>query len=316
MTLMDVEIRAEDFLPESRAISNSEVTTFLSCKEMYNFAFLLNLAPKIEKRQITRGTLGHGWFEHYIIARLSGASHEDSMRAASSWLAHQIREGAESDIIAEVNMLCNRYMQYHQGWPDWELLGTEQRLDLELSDTLTLPIRYDLFVRHKPTGRQLIGDFKFTYDFWSADDHRLNPQMPKYISVMRANGYQVDGGFLEEIRTRRIVAKDKLAEPEKHLWKRTKYDPSIANLRNTLRQHVAASLDIERHRALDPKTRADETVPIRNKYGPCKYCAFTDLCVSKIEGKTDLSVDIRVGYIENAYAQGYNSNGTGQEFDF
>lgn len=316
MTLMDVEIRNEDFLPESRAISNSEVTTFLSCKEQYNFAFMLNLAPKEEARHLSRGNLGHGWFEHYIRARLHGDNHQDSMKAASAYLVGQLRNGAKPDVISEVQMLCNRYMAYHNGWPDWELLGTEERLDLKLSDTLTLPIRYDLFVRHKPTGRQLIGDFKFTYDFWSVDDHRLNPQMPKYISVMRANGYQVDGGFLEEIRTRRITAKDKLAEPDKHLWKRSNYIPSRSNLLNTLRSHVAASLDIERHRALDPKTRADETVPVRNKYGPCKYCAFVDLCVAKIEGKQDLSVDIRVGFIENAYAKGYNPNATGKEFDF
>ena len=50
MTLLDVALKPEDFLPDSRAISNSEAIAFLSCKRQYNFAFVDNLAPKVEGR--------------------------------------------------------------------------------------------------------------------------------------------------------------------------------------------------------------------------------------------------------------------------
>lgn len=306
MTLLDVELRPEDFLPESRAISNSEAISFLTCKRQYNFAFVDNLAPKHEGRQLTRGTMGHKWMQVYIEARLAGASHEEAMQAASSYLTTCIQEGAPIDIVMEVQMLNERYMRVHQGWPDWQLLGTEQRLDLKISDSLTLPIRYDLYVMHKPTGRRLIGDFKYTYDFWSYEDHALNPQMPKYISTLAANGFEVHGGFLEQIRTRKITDPAKIAQPNKHLWQRTPYNPSRANLYNTLKQHVATSLQIERHRALDDKTREDESIPVLNKYGACQFCNFKSLCIAKLEGKKDLSVDIRVDYVHNTYAEGYN----------
>jgi len=305
MSLMDVPTKPTDFEEESRAISNSEVITYLSCKRMYNFAFIDNLAPKEEARQLTRGSLGHAWMQTYIEARLNGSSHELSLKAASEFLGKQLQDGIPIDLIGEVQMLCNRYMDYHKGWPEWELLGTEQRVDLRLTDTLILPIRYDLFIKHKPTGRNLIGDFKFTFDFWSYEDHALNPQMPKYISVMRANGFHVDGGFLEQIRTRKISDPAKLAEPEKHLWTRSMYSPSAANLYNTLRQHVAVSIDIERHRRLPAQQREDESPPVLNKYGPCRYCSFAELCIAMLEGKKDLTVDIRVGYTANTY--GYNN---------
>lgn len=304
MSLMDVEIRPQDFLPESRAISNSEVITYLSCRRMYDFAFLHNLAPKVEAAPLTRGTIGHGWFENYIQARLNSSPHEQALKAASDYLGQCIRDGSPVEIVGEVQMLCQRYMDYHNGWPEWRLLGTEQRVDLRLSETLVLPIRYDLYVEHIPTGQRLIGDFKFTYDFWSYEDHAINPQMPKYISVMKANGFIVDGGFLEQIRTRKITAADKLANPTKHLWTRTPYKPSRANLLHAMRQHVATSLEIEDYRNLSDKEREEKSIPIMNKYGPCRYCSFSPLCIAMIEGKKDLTVDIRSGFTQNTY--GYN----------
>lgn len=75
-----------------------------------------------------------------------------------------------------------------------------------------------------------------------------------------------------------------------------------------LRQHVAASLEIEKFRALPDAEREVAAIPVLNKHGACKYCNFKDLCVSEIEGKKDLSVDIRVNYVKNTY--GYNDQNT------
>lgn len=304
MTLMDVEIRPEDFLPESRAISNSEVTSYLSCKRQYNFAFIDVLAPKEEGRQLTRGTLGHAYMQWYIEARLNSSDHDLSMKKADEVFIQAMKDGTKPDIVMETQTLCQRYMAAHNGFPEWEFLGTEQRLDLRITDTLIFPIRYDVYVMEKSNGKRRIGDFKFTYDFWSYEDHALNGQLPKYMTVMRANGFQVDSAFLEQIRTRKITDPVKLRSPKNNLWVRSDYYPSNANLANTLRQHVAASLEIERHRALDPKTREDESIPVLNKFGACKYCNFKPLCIAKLEGKRDLTVDIRSGYTTNTY--GYN----------
>lgn len=288
--------------PESRNVSNSEVTTFLACKRQYDFAFILNLAPKVTPTPLARGTLGHLAFEYYVKARLAGDTHEQALKAAEEAYTQALREGVSLEVVMETKFLWLRYMNFHQGWPEYDLLGSEERMDLKLTDTLSMPIRYDLYVRNRKTGEYLIGDYKFTYDFWQPWEHDLNGQMPKYIEVMRLNGYPCDGGFLEEVRTRPL-GKDKARDP-KQTWRRTTYRPTIAVKRSVLRQHVATSLEIEKHRALSAEERETVSIPVLNKHGACKFCNFKDLCNSMNQGKKDLSVDIEVGYTQNTY--GYN----------
>lgn len=292
-----------ELMPEKRNISNSEVTAFLTCKRMYRYAFCFNLEPKITSTPLSRGTLGHLAFENYVIARLNSSNHEQAMKAGRQTFIDAMKEGKIGiDVITETQFIWQRYMEFHKGWPEFTLLGTEQRIDLELTPTLNFPIRYDVYVEEIRTGKRLIGDYKFTYDFWSPDDHDLNGQMPKYIGVLQANGIRCDGGFLEEVRTRPL-GKEKSADP-KNLWRRTNYFPSLAKRRSVLRQHVATSIEIESFRSLSEEEQRSVAVPVLNKHGACKYCNFKDLCNSENEGKDDLTLDIQIGYTQNTY--GYN----------
>lgn len=289
-----------------RNISNSEVTSWLSCRQMYYFAFFLNLAPKETPTPLARGTLGHAFFEKYIEARLNGAAHANSIEHAAQVFPEALKNGVSVEVVLETKALCDRYMAHHKGWPEWELLGTEERVDLKVTNEITIPIRYDLLVRDRASGRVLLGDFKFTYDFWSPNDHSLNGQAPKYIAVMQANGLQVDGGFLEEIRTRKL-GKEK-ANDTKNLWRRTSYYPSNARRRSALKQHIAASFEIIDYWNASEDEREARSVPVLNKHGACKFCNFTSLCSSKLDGKTDLSLDIATDFVDNTY--GYNKTAT------
>lgn len=293
----------EDFTKlNERNISNSEVTAFLTCKRMYEFAFGMELTPKETSVPLARGTLGHLAFENYVRARLNSSNHQQAMKAVTDTFPQAMREGVTVDVAMETKLLVERYMAHHQGWPELRLLGTEERVDLKVTDDFTIPIRYDVLAEEISTGRVLVGDYKFTYDFWQPSDHDLNVQMPKYIAVMRANGMAVDGGFLEEIRTRPLGA-EKSADP-KNLWRRTKYFPGPMRLRNAMKQHIQASFEIVEHRAKSPEQRMEDATPVFNKHGACKYCNFKDLCNSMMDGVTDLGLMISTGYTENTY--GYN----------
>lgn len=284
-----------------RNISNSEVTCWLTCKQQYHFAFMLSLTPKDTVVPLARGTLGHEAFQRYVEARLDDSNHTLAMKAAEKVFTDAMSK-LTIDLVLETKFLWLRYMEFHRGWPEFELLGTEQRHDLTITDTIGMPMRYDVLVKQISTGKVLIGDFKFTYDFWRPEEHSLNGQMPKYIQILNNNGIEVHGGFLEEVRTRKL-GEEKSSDP-KNLWKRTYYYPSIAKKRAVLRQHVAASLEIERYRSLPEYERDIETIPVLNKHGACKNCNFKDLCISKLDGKEDLTLDIQLGYVENTY--GYN----------
>lgn len=289
--------------PTRRNISNSEVTTFLTCRQMYDFAFVRNLAPKKTAKALDRGTLGHLSFQYYIEARLNGANHEQALAASIRAFNEAAAAGVSVEIVLETRYLVERYHAFHNGWPEWNLLGTEEYAELPITDEIVLPIRYDLYVEEIETGRKLIGDFKFTFRFWASVEHSLNGQMPKYITVMQKNGFQVDGGFLEQIRTEKL-GKEK-ASDHRNLWKRTSYYPRGITRRNMLRQHVATSLEIMEYRALPDAEREAKTIPVLNKHGACKYCNFKELCASKLQG-ADIDHFIKTDFVQNSYAEGYN----------
>lgn len=299
-------IRPEDFLPESRNISNSEVTTFLSCKRQYDFAFIERggLEPLVTPRHLERGTVGHFIQEKYIEGRLDGMNHERALAYAKGNLKFLLESDQVTlDVALEAQGLVERYHAYHQGWPEWELLGTEQRVDLKLTDTLSIAIRYDLKFRERSTDKVYIGDWKFTYDFWTGKKHAMHPQMPKYIAVMRANNYQVDGAKIFEIRTR-VLGKEKASDP-KNLWRETPFYPTPQELNEAIRQHVQASLEIEKHRALDDDYRRNYvSIPTRNIYGACTFCAFDGPCNALNKGAKDISLMLDTEFKTNTY--GYN----------
>lgn len=288
-----------------RNISNSEVTTFLSCKRQYEFNYGLELQPKKTGDPLARGSFFHLGMELYWLARLEGATHQQAMQKGM-----EAFNPSNDDIRGSVNMameaqfLWIRYMNFHDGFPDIEPLGTENQLYVEITPTIQMAIKYDFYFREKSTGKYYIKDYKLAYEFWKDEDHDLNGQMPKYISVLQANGFRVDGGYLEEIRTRKLGV-EKASDP-RNLWKRTIYKPSPMKKAALLKQHIATSIEIEKYRALPPEERAEIAQPVLNKHGACKFCNFTDLCIALLEGKKDLSVDIRVGYTQNTYVQQYN----------
>lgn len=285
-----------------RNISNSEVISWLSCRLQYDFAFMQNLTPKETPTPLSRGTLGHEAFQRYVETRLEGFNHSQALNAPKQVFLNAMKE-LTPDVVLETKFLFDRYMEHHKGWPEWTLLGAEQRHDLPITEELAIPMRYDILVKENRTNKILVGDFKFTYEFWQPYEHDLNPQLPKYIQILNNNGIEVHGGFLEEIRTRPL-GKDKSNDP-KNLWRRTHYYPSIARKRNLLRQHVAASIEIEQYRSLSREDQLATAQPVLSKHGACKYCNFKDLCASKLDGG-DLTVAIQLDYTQNTY--GYNNN--------
>ena len=287
---------------KARNISNSEVTAWLSCRRMYYFAFVQELAPKITPEPLARGSIGHEYLEFYWKSRLAGLGHTESMDKANEAFINPC-EPTTIDVLMNTQFIVTRFMQAHEAeFMNWKPLGVEQQFDLPLTSGLNITIKYDLYFEDLRTNKKSILDWKFAYDFWSVEDHDLNGQMPKYIAVLQARGYKVDGGYIQEIRTRPLGA-EKSKDP-KNLWKRTHYVPSSPRKRSVLKQHVAASLEIEKFRSLDTDAQIDAAIPVLNKHGACKFCNFKDLCNSMIEGKRDLSVDIRVGYQQSPY--GYN----------
>lgn len=288
-----------------RNISNSEVTTWLSCRLQYFFAHFRNLEPKITGTALYRGGIGHEAFQRYSEARIDGKSHDDAMIHANQLFTKEMAKYPERmNTIMQTWHIFKKYQAYHKGWPNvFRILSVEQRFDLPLTPEINMTIRYDTMMEEVSTGKILIGDYKFTYDFWSPLDHNLNGQAPKYISVMNANGYQVHGGFLEELRTRQLSEKNGNANDPKQLWRRTNYFPSNTLKKNVLRQHVGASLEINKYWNTSEAEREALSIPVLNKHGACKFCNFKEVCAIKLAGG-DWEFQLEREFQPNTY--GYN----------
>lgn len=298
-----------------RNVSNSEVTTFLSCKRQYDFAFIEELTPKETSDPLARGSGFHYAMELYWNKRIEGWTHEAAYEYAEVNGFSELPEGWSLDMLMHAQFLWRRFMNFHNGFPDWKPLGTEIKLTLPMTPALNISIKYDFYYYHLTKKKYVLLDWKVTYEFWKDIDHELNGQMPKYIAVLQANGFAVDEGELAEIRSRPLGA-EKSKDP-RNLWKFTRYNPTTAKKRSVLQQHIGASVLIEKYRALSPEERALESLPVLNKHGICKSCNFKDLCTAMLEGKKDLSVDIRVGYKHNEYVDQHNeSKGTLPNVDF
>lgn len=295
----------------SRNISNSEVTTWLSCRRQYVYAFGMELEPINTSTPLARGTVFHYAMELYWKARMQGHDHDTSMSMAMVAFG-EIPEGYTLDQVMEAQFLWVRYMNHHEGFPDWKPLGTELKYILPITPTINMSIKYDFYFEVISSGKRYVLDYKTSFDFWTIEDHDLNGQMPKYIAALQANGFQVDGGILEEIRTRKL-GKEKASDP-KNLFRRTFYTPSFAKKRSVLAQHIAAAVEIEEFRNMPKEEQALKAIPVLNKHGACKFCNFKDLCNSELEGKKDLSVDIRVGYRHNDYVNEHNESGYHEYF--
>lgn len=286
-----------------RKISNSEATAWLACRRQYLWGYYRNLTPKRTPDNFTRGTLGHLAFQRYAEALMAGLNHDAAMKAAESAFKDAVGH-LEIAIIMQTQFLFTRYMNHpdNKGWPYWRVINTEQHHDLKMNDDITLPLRYDIMVEERATGKVLIGDFKYTYDFWRFGDHDLNGQLPKYIYVMNANGIQVHGGFLEEIRTREL-GKEKASQP-KNLWRRTQYRPTLEKKRNLIKQHLLASMEITDFWNLPTdEEREFKAIPVLDKYGICKNCFFREACATYLDGgDVDLYLDMH--FTQNTY--GYN----------
>ena len=95
-----------------RNISNSEVSTWLSCRNKYRYAFDLDLEPKKRSDPLTRGTIGHDALDVYYKTLQAGVepTHVRAMDAATKRLGTIMSQpDAPFDLILDVRRILELY---------------------------------------------------------------------------------------------------------------------------------------------------------------------------------------------------------------
>lgn len=281
-----------------RNISNSEVATWLTCRNKYRYAFDLDLEAKKKSEPLTRGTIGHEALDIYYKMLKEGHKHEVAHRLATERLGYLMgMHDAPIEVILDVRRILELYWAYYEGDSNWEILEVEEMHNLPLNEDYSMPTRLDLLVREKDTGKVALVDHKFYYDMPNADKLSLNVQFPKYIGALASAGITVDYCLLNVLRYR------KLKNPAlSDLFKRHKVTVSPAKIRRALHTHILASQEITEYRALPEAVRPSRAIPVFNDM-ICKHCDFAALCQSEFDGG-EINYLIETDYQKNSY--GYN----------
>jgi hypothetical protein len=266
-------------LVDTRRISNSEVSTWLTCQQRYYYEFDLKLAPIHNTEALSRGILGHEVLAKYYIARKAGHSHSDCVEVARTFLGSYMGGGSQFDlaIVLELDKILANYWPIAESLP-WEILHVEQQFDVWLTQEFEFSMRLDLLIRDLSDGKIKVVDHKFVYDFWNMDKIRLSGQLPKYIGALRANNIKVDDAILNQIRYRKMKA-----PTLDQLFQQTPVAPSNARVVNTVRQQIIASQEIMKWKDLPVEMRGKRALRVLNPM-VCNGCPVKGLCMEELDG--------------------------------
>lgn len=283
-----------------RKISNSEVGTWLSCRRKYYYKFDLNITPIKTGVALGRGVMFHAAMEAFNKNYINTKNFNDAKLVGMIYIKDQLANVSEYEqsTTMDVYRIYENYMGVLQERiNEWDILEAEEDYDMPINEHYSMPMRLDLLIRERATDEICLVDYKTCYDFWSEDQIALSPQAAKYIGSLRTNGKLVDKLILEQVRYRSI----KDPSPEQ-LFRRTTIRPSVAKIRNVLRDHITASNSITQYRNLEADQRDNLATRVMNPM-ICKGCEVRELCKSELDGGS-IDYMIATDYKKNSY--GYN----------
>lgn len=286
-----------------KVISNTEVSTFNTCERRWFYAHYIRLMPIKFSQSLSRGLLGHEALAAYYNTLLQGGSEEEAKKASTTVLmVEAIRSDSDMEMIDHLRLLLNRYYQWAKEFINsFEIIEVEKSYILPLTSQYAYGMRLDLLAKMmnpgKYCGEVCVIDHKFTYDFWKLDDLRINPQIPKYIGVLRTLGHpEVNYGFLNQLRYRHKLVDKR--EPE-DLFQRDPIEPSARKVRSIFTEQIKASERIIKFYEMSPEQAEDSVLRSMNKMN-CKNCPFLDLCVADLEG-SDTTLMKQTWFMPNTY---------------
>lgn len=285
-----------------RNISNSEVFAWNKCQRYYYYSFDLNLTPIKPANALARGIVGHSALEaYYKVLQESPGAYRAAEQEGFRVLTRALDNAGMFDMnmLAELRHILGRYFEFAKT-DGWKILAVERRFDWQIVEDITYTLRLDLAIRDpKYNGEAVLVDHKFVYNFWSQDDIDLNPQLPKYMGGIIANGLQVDRVMVNQIRYR-VRKSSPYADHE--MFKRDYDKPNANTIKNLMREQMLISRRIQKWRELPLDERNRRAVGVRNNL-ICKNCSFAALCITELKGGYTQGI-IDTEYRQNEY--GYN----------
>ena len=289
-------------LGDARIVSNSEVDNFQTCQRKHLFSFILNKEPRHPGRSLSIGIIGHEILAVYYRAIKAGMAKDEAEREAIKDLtAMFVESDTDPEVLSMVHALVTRYITQDSIPATCDIIAVEEDFYLPINEEFWYGMRLDLLVKAR-VGRQrgnyIIVDHKFTYDFYTADDLQLNPQLPKYVSPVRFAGIPVKEGYINQLRTRfhaGLIPK----KGDTDLFNRAPIKLTEERVKSSLNYQMILSKRIIDRQKLPLELQLEEAVPNLNKM-VCRNCPFKQPCEMMNEGQ-DITRILDAHYKDRTY---------------
>lgn len=290
-------------------VSNTEITSFSTCKRAHYYRFILSLEPRdhILSKSLYRGIVGHRVLETYYNAILQGGDVDEAKAAAMAQVTHEInnlmQENPESydlaEIIVQVGKLVETYAEVYRT-DIFTPLEVETVFSTVVAPGVTYGLRLDLLAeitKGEYRGDIVVIDHKFLYNFKTMNELDMDGQLPKYISTVADNGYVVTKGIFNQIRYRSL----KNNNPE-DLFQRDwiKVKPTETERIWQDQIQVAQEIDEMKHLSIE---EADRRATRNMSPYICRSCYFKTLCKLELNGQS-IENAVRMNYQPNSYGYG------------
>lgn len=289
-------------------VSNSEALA-LSCEARWMWAFHhdFKLEPKTQSIALTRGTIGHQALEIFFRGILEEIKREDAEAGAINFLISTLTEASKKgDYVSleAATQLMPIIKEYFTSWTlkkflsEVDILGVEQRFDVELPGGFIIPGQADMVVRYKEgqyKGETAPIDNKFVYNHWSEDDFRMNSQIPTYIYGLR-NLYPkavIRRGIINQLRHRSNAVERFVMTP---------ITPERGEINSVIENHIKQASRIAELQKLSGEEIQQSAIKTLSKY-TCGNCGFRSLCKSELIGGNTHNL-IKIDYRANSYGYG------------
>lgn len=283
-------------------ISNTQVSLENLCERAHYYRFILGIEPKSLPPAIYTGILGHKALEWYYLEMRDGSPVDQCLKAAKVILNKEaervaIEEPESYDLMSaifKINKLIEGYARIYSE-EEFKILEIEQEYQTPINEHDTYAMKLDLLVEMTKgpyRGNLILVDHKFVYNFKTVLDIDMDAQLPKYIRTLRQNGYVVNTGMFNQIRTRSLK------------------DPGPADLyrrevvsfksRKSEIDSIWREQEITAHRiSLKMESKNPQCVRNMNQL-VCRSCMFQKPCKAELNGD-DITQMVNANYQKSTY---------------
>ncbi len=270
-------------------VSNSEVSDFMKCERLWYYKYFKELTPIGNTSEaLAYGNYGHDWLYRYYRTLASGANTVMAMAEANNVLRElQKSRDMSSEFLVHLMTIMVMYVTNHP-YQNMKIIGVEQKEKTILyHDTIHdtevyLGIKYDLLLQGtegKQADKFILVDHKFKYSFISPEASAMNAQLPKYIYVLRQNGYNVETAMFNQLRYRKMDDDN----PKNQRFHRLSITPTDNEISEAINDHITVA-----SRIIDLRETSHDVGKIVTRsrdYRDCENCPFFSICLAQAKGK-------------------------------